>query len=52
MPAIAYMPDSYFVYVLKMEYVSKLKNEGEKWSRIFLKSLHAKRLFQIIFFTS
>ena len=47
-----YATDSYFVNVLKMEYVSKIKNDGEKWSRIFFKSLHAQSLFRIILFTS
>ena len=40
-----YATDSYFVYVLKMEYVSKIKNDCEKWSRIFLKSLHTQSFF-------
>ena len=45
-----YAIDSYFVYVLKMEFVSKTKSDCEKWSRIFLKSLCAKTFPDNIFY--
>ena len=53
-----YDNDSYFIYVLKMEYVSKINTFGLKMmvksglENIFLRSLHAQSLFRKILFTS
>ena len=50
--------DSYFVYMLKMEYVTKINIFGLKMivksglEKIFLKPLHAQSLFWKIFFAS
>ena len=47
-----YMGNSDMPYVLKMEYVSKINNFGQKMmmksglEKIFLKFLHAQSLFQ------